>query len=173
MRYRIAMGPIAGRNTLRLQVPGGGATQGESAKPLTATRDGFSLNAAVACRAEERKKLERVCRYVARPPLALERLGRDGDGLVVHRLERPFHDGTSDSLFASLDCLGWLAVLISRHPRGQSRWQLWVGSCLLRRSKSFPIAEPVLGTRLKLVRRICALSGSHQQPFTRDTRLAG
>ena len=32
MRYRIAMGPIAGRNTLRLQVPGGGATQGESAK---------------------------------------------------------------------------------------------------------------------------------------------
>jgi hypothetical protein len=44
----------------------------------------------VACRAEERKKLERLCRYVARPALALERLGRDGDGLVVHRLKRPF-----------------------------------------------------------------------------------
>jgi hypothetical protein len=46
--YRIAVGPIAGREMLRLRVPGAAATQGESAKPLTATRDGFSLNAAAA-----------------------------------------------------------------------------------------------------------------------------
>ncbi|NCF28146.1 MAG: hypothetical protein GWP69_12245 [Gammaproteobacteria bacterium] len=36
----------------------------------------------MACRADEQKKLERLTRYVARPPLALERLSRDGDDLV-------------------------------------------------------------------------------------------
>ncbi len=96
VRYRIAVGPIAWRKTLRLQGPGLTADLVESVKALTVSGDGSSLKAAVACRAEERKKLERLCRYVARPPLALERLGRDGDGLVVHRLKRPFRGGTSE-----------------------------------------------------------------------------
>jgi len=116
VRYRIAVGPIAGRKTLRLQTPGDGATTVASLTPLTATRDGFSLNASVACRAEERKKLERLCRYVVRPPIALERLSRDGDGLVVHRLKRPFRDGTSEFLFEPLDFLARLAALVPR-PR--------------------------------------------------------
>ena len=59
VRYRIALGPIAGRKTLRLQIPGATGIAVQAATPLTATRDGFSLNASVACKAEERKKLER------------------------------------------------------------------------------------------------------------------
>ena len=35
-----------------------------------------------------------LCRYVARPAIALKRLSRDGDGLVVYELKHPFHDGT-------------------------------------------------------------------------------
>ena len=116
VRYRIAVGPIAGRKTLRLQVPGALSTATQVTKRLTATRDGFSLNAAVACRAGERRKLERLCRYVARPPLALERLSRDGDGLVVHELKRPFRDGTTEFLFEPLDFLARLAALVPR-PR--------------------------------------------------------
>ena len=110
------MGPIAGRKTLRLQAAGAVGARVEPAKALTATRDGFSLNAAVACRAGERKKLERLCRYVARPPLALERLRLDGDGLVVHELKRPFRDGTTEFLFEPLDFLARLAALVPR-PR--------------------------------------------------------
>ena len=41
--------------------------------------------------------------YVARPPLALERLRRDDDGLMVHPLRRPFRDGTTELLFEPLD----------------------------------------------------------------------
>jgi len=93
VRYRIAVGPVAGRKTMRLQAPDTISTATQVTKRLTADRDGFSLNASVACRAGDRKKLERLCRYVARPPLALKRLGRDGDGLVVRKLKRPFHDG--------------------------------------------------------------------------------
>ena len=116
MRYRIAVGPIAGRKTLRLQAPGAAGIETRVTRRLTATRDGFSLNAAAACRAGERRKLERLWRYVARPPLALERLSRDGDGLVVHELKRPFRDGTTEFLFEPLDFLARLAALVPK-PR--------------------------------------------------------
>jgi hypothetical protein len=133
VRYRIAVGPIAGRKTLRLHTPGAGLEGRAPAKPFTAERDGFSLNAAVACRAEERRKLERLCRYVARPPVALQRLSRDGDGLVVYALKRAFRDGTThvcctwmyecrgrqdaeSGLFEPLDFIARLAALVPR-PR--------------------------------------------------------
>ena len=76
IRSRIAVGPIAGRKTLRLLTPGAGFEVREPIKPLTAARDGFSLNAAVACRADDRRKLERLCRDGARPAIDLERLTR-------------------------------------------------------------------------------------------------
>jgi hypothetical protein len=98
IRYRIAVGSIAGRKTLRLHTPGASSLDGagrEQPKPFTAARDGFSLNAAVACKAGDRRKLERLCRYVARPAIALERLSRDGDGLMVYELKHPFRDGTT------------------------------------------------------------------------------
>ncbi len=40
-----------------------------------------ALSTAV-CEAHQRDKLERLCRYVSRGPIALERLSIDGDGLV-------------------------------------------------------------------------------------------
>ena len=79
-------------------------------------RDGFSLNAAVACRAEERRKRERPCRYVARPAIARERLSRDGDGLLVYELKHPFRDGTTHVLFEPLDFMARLAAPVPR-PR--------------------------------------------------------
>jgi Putative transposase len=95
-----------------------GAVSGQSApsKVLTAARDGFSLNAAVACDAHQRDKLERLCRYVSRGPIALERLSIDGDGLVVHELKHPFRDGTTHVLFEPLDFIARLAALVPR-PR--------------------------------------------------------
>jgi len=40
-----------------------------------------------------------VCRYMARPPIAEERLSIDGDGLVVYELKHAFSDGTTHVLF--------------------------------------------------------------------------
>ena len=116
VRYRIAVGPLAGQRTMRLGVPA--LTEALHSLPgsLTASHDGFSLNAAVACGARERNKLERLCRYMARGPLSNERLSIDGDGLVVHELKRPFRDGTTQCLFEPLDFLARLAALIPR-PR--------------------------------------------------------
>ncbi len=116
VRYRIAVGPIAGRKTMTLHSPVNLSGECAPAKALTAARDGFSLNAAVACEAHQRDKLERLCRYVSRGPIALERLSIDGDGLVVHELKHPFRDGTTHVLFEPLDFLARLAALVPR-PR--------------------------------------------------------
>ena len=70
MRYRIAVGPQAGRKTMTLRNPGAMVDEVPLSKPFTAPRDGFSINAAVGCEARERGKLERVCRFMARPPIA-------------------------------------------------------------------------------------------------------
>ena len=94
IRYVIASGPQAGRATMRLHQPMLASAQGVSVpKPFTLARDGFSLNCAVSCQAHERAKLERICRYMARGPIAQERLSVDGDGLVMLKLKRAFTDG--------------------------------------------------------------------------------
>ena len=50
------------------------------------------------------------------PAIALERLSRDGDGLVVYELKHAFRDGTTHVLFEPLDFIARLAALVPR-PR--------------------------------------------------------
>lgn len=55
---------------------------------------GFSLHAGTVCEAYQRTKLERLCRYITRPPIATKRLSVDSQGRVIYRYKRPFRDGT-------------------------------------------------------------------------------
>ena len=64
--------------------------------PLCAAVDGFNLHAGVTVRARDRQALERLCRYVGRPPLALGRVQELPDGRVSIALRRPWSDGTTD-----------------------------------------------------------------------------
>jgi hypothetical protein len=115
IRYVIAAGPQAGRATMRLRDPLlAGEPSGARTKPFTAARDGFSLNCAVACEVNERAKLERLCRYMARGPIAQERLSVDADGLVVLKLKKAFSDGTTHVLFEPHDFIARLAALVPR-----------------------------------------------------------
>jgi hypothetical protein len=41
--------------------------------PLLARAAGFSLQANSVCEAYERSRLERLCRYITRPPIATKR----------------------------------------------------------------------------------------------------
>jgi hypothetical protein len=74
------------------------------------------LHAALVVPAGQRARLERVCRYALRPPVATERLARTADGQVWLRLRAPWRDGTTGFLFDPVDFLGRLAVLVPR-PR--------------------------------------------------------
>ncbi|MFH0945794.1 MAG: transposase [Planctomycetota bacterium] len=54
--------------------------------------------------------LERLSRYVTRPPVASERLSLAADGKVVYRLRTPFHGGTSMLSFHPLAFIARLAA---------------------------------------------------------------
>jgi hypothetical protein len=53
VRYRIAVGPQAGRKTMTLRNPRATVDDTTSSKPFTNPRDGFSINAAVGCESFE------------------------------------------------------------------------------------------------------------------------
>jgi len=115
IRYRIAAGQGAGGRTLTLKNPALARTD-PTPKPFTANQNGFSLNCAVSCQAHQRDRLERLCRYITRPALCLERLSTNAAGQVVYQLKNPFRDGTTHVLFSPQDFIARLAALIPR-PR--------------------------------------------------------
>ena len=60
---------------------------------------GFSLHAGVAAEDSQRDKLERLCRYISRPAVAIERSSRLPDGRIRYTLKTPYRDGTTHVLF--------------------------------------------------------------------------
>ena len=62
--------------------------------------------------AGQRDRLERVCRYVLRPPVTSERIALTADGCVRVALRRPWADGTTHIVFDPVELLGRLAVLV-------------------------------------------------------------
>jgi Putative transposase len=73
---------------------------------------GFSLHAGAAAEAEQRPKLERLCRYITRPAVAIERLSLTAQGHVRYALKTAYRDGTSHVLFEPLDFLARVAALV-------------------------------------------------------------
>ena len=70
--------------------------QGLEDAPNGAVRaNGFSLHAGVGIAANQRPKLERLCRYVSRPAVASERLALSASGQVRYHLKTPYRGGTT------------------------------------------------------------------------------
>jgi ribosomal protein S27E len=112
--YRIAFGPRAGQKVLSLQSI---VRRGEDATPaLCADLHGFSLHAAVRCGADQRKELERLCRYLTRPAIANERLTLNRAGQVVLTLKTAYRNGTTHIVLSPLELMQRLAALVPR-PR--------------------------------------------------------
>jgi len=83
---------------------------------LCADHQGFSLHAAVRCDADERQRLEQLCRYITRPALANERVQINAAGQVVLKLKTPWRDGTTHIVMSPLEFMQRLAALVPR-PR--------------------------------------------------------
>ena len=71
--------------------------------PRTGNVAGFSLHAGVTARAHERAKLERLCRYIARPAVSTQRLSLTRNGQVRYELKTPYRNGTTHVIFEPLD----------------------------------------------------------------------
>jgi len=111
--YRIAVGPHAGRKVFTLQ------TLPACDEPDTGKVAGFSLHAGVAAKADERKKLERLCRYITRPAVSEKRLSLTSQGQVRYELKTPYRDGTTHVTAPAHPAL---ATLVHPCTSSSNRW---------------------------------------------------
>lgn len=111
VQNRIALGE---REGLRVRKIGGEYSIGNAYRvsPRCALSDGFSLHADVQIKRKDRQKLERLCRYAARPPIALERMSQREDGKILYRLKTRYSDGTTHVLFDPLELVEKAVALI-------------------------------------------------------------
>ncbi len=81
---------------------------------------GFSIDASVRIQGEDRAGVERLIRYCARPPFALERLYAPGgivslsspESRLVYRLPKPAPDGRTELLLSPIQLLERLARFV-------------------------------------------------------------
>jgi len=64
---------------------------------------GFNVHADVAVPARDRAQLERLCRYLCRPPVAQERLEEMANRKLRYSLKKPWRDGTVALVLEPLD----------------------------------------------------------------------
>ena len=111
------MGPRRGQRIVRFF---GEAARDEGDDPsIRQAGYGFNLFARQATHPGDRRAVERLARYILRPPLAPDRLDLGSDGRVTLRLKRSWRDGTTGMVFEPLDFLAKLAALVPR-PRANT-----------------------------------------------------
>lgn len=77
---------------------------------------GFSVDAAVRIEGNDRAGLERLLRYCARPPFALEHLHQSDAEHLVYHCPKPRPDGPRDLVLTPLELIDRIAALVPR-PR--------------------------------------------------------
>lgn len=112
--YRFATGKSKGKKAIVLK----SITDNDhtASMGLVAKHSGFSLHAGVATKANERNRLERICRYIARPAVAEERLSTNDQGDVIYRFKKPWDDGTTAMKLTPMELMERLVALVPR-PR--------------------------------------------------------
>jgi hypothetical protein len=119
--YRIAVGSQQGQKAFMIR----------TIRPLDrpdpglereAKVNGFSLHAGVSCEGHERNKRERLCRYIARPGVAIPRLSLSSTGKVVYTLKTPYRDGTTQMAFDPVDFMARLAALVPKPRANLTRY---------------------------------------------------
>jgi hypothetical protein len=112
--YRFATGKSKGKKAMVLK----SVTDNDHTanKGLVAKNSGFSLHAGVATKAHERDRLEKVCRYIARPAVSEERLSTNDQGNVIYRFKKPWDDGTTALKLTPMELMERLVALVPR-PR--------------------------------------------------------
>jgi hypothetical protein len=111
----VATGPRRGCRVLRL---GGTGEDAEAAimGKRCAEVAGFNVHANVRVGAKDRVGLEHLCRYLARPPIANDRLQELPDGRLALRFKQAWRDGTTHIVFTPHELIEKLIPLIPR-PR--------------------------------------------------------
>ena len=115
----VSTGDRAGRNVRRvLSDPGEGVRTG----PLCFASRGFSLHAATRIAPGNKAGLERLCKYVSRPPLAHGSLQQLSEDEYAFRLKTPWSDGTTHIILSPTELIEKLSALVPPPRINQVRY---------------------------------------------------
>ncbi len=103
---------------------------------------GINIHAATAVDGRDRRRLERLLRYMARPPVCAERLTIQADGKVVYSFKSAWRDGTKAVVLAPVDFIARLCALVTP-PR----------ILKLRYEGSLLVTVPLVGVNCAVFRR--------------------
>jgi len=126
---RVAMGAEVGERTTRIGNAALAVDSISAQSSCNAVLGGFSLHAGVAIAATDRAGLERLCRYMARPALASERIERLADGRILYRMRHRWRDGTSAVVFEPREFLARLAAQVPPPRAHQVRYHGLLAPC--------------------------------------------
>ena len=93
-----------------------------SRKIAAPARDFFLPCAATSVKATHRQRLEELCRYIARPPLAKSRLKILEDGQLLVKLKTRWSDGTTHLMLSPMEFIEKLASLVPPPRYNQLRY---------------------------------------------------
>ena len=141
MRGRIATVPNTGKR-IRTWGGGGESEEAESSARRRANVDGFSVHANVSLPAHQRAKLENLCRYMLRPPLAVERLERLPGGRLAYRMKAPWRDGTTHVIMSGGELVEKLAALVPAPRFHLVRYFGILASAAKQRPSIVPVSPP-------------------------------
>jgi hypothetical protein len=168
-------GDDAGQRTRKLVGPVGLVS---AARDLRAVAEVFGVNvhAGVAVDGRDRARLERLCRYVARPMVCQERLTERPDGRLEYALKKAWKDGTRAVVLEPFDLLARVCALVppprfhliryhgvlAGHATGRAEV---VRARALERASSSPTLPPSAPKQLDLFERDRASVRSSRHPW--------
>ena len=108
--YRFANGKSKGKKAMVIK----SVTDNDhtATRGLVAKNSGFSLHARVVTKAHERDQIEKVCRYIARPAVAEERLFNNDQGDVIYNFIMPWENGTTAMKLTPMELMERLVALV-------------------------------------------------------------
>jgi hypothetical protein len=138
----VATGPRRGWRVLRLG-GAGDAAQAQIPSKRCADVAGFNVHANTSARAHDRKRLEVLVKYLARPPIAHDRLSKLPDGRLALQFKQPWKDGTTHVVFTAQELIEKLIPLIPRPRAHVIRYHGILGPAAKDRNKIVPRSGPV------------------------------
>jgi len=108
---RQLLGEHPGAPALRVMGPQPNA-KGATRPALVCEARGVNVHAERVVDGRDSKQLERLCRYLARPPLSHERLTETPNGKLRLAFKKPWRDGTQAVVLTPMDLIGRLCAIV-------------------------------------------------------------
>ena len=125
VQSKIAFGPRAGLYVRKIGKGFGFEEESPIVKGTKcATINGFNLHAASMVPALHRGRLEQLVAYMARPPLASDRLTVKENGDLIYQMKRKFADGTQAILLSPMELIEKLCAMV---PPSRAHQVLYTG----------------------------------------------